>query len=81
MPTPSTAAVVYGGNQVEVVELTPGLHIMTNGNINDRNDERQEFVRRQLTLQKIDSAVAFLAVASRAFSRKPDSHGRRGVVV
>ena len=72
--------VVYGGNHVEAVELTPGLHIMTNGNIDDRRDERQEFVRRQLTLQKIDSAVAFLAVASRAFARKPDSHGRHGIV-
>ena len=72
--------VVYGGNHVEAIELTPGLHIMANGNIDDRHDERQEFVRRQLTLQKIDSAVAFLAVASRAFARKPDSHGRHGIV-
>ncbi|MEA1952753.1 MAG: NRDE family protein [Planctomycetota bacterium] len=73
--------VVYGGNHVAAVELTPGLHIMTNGNIDDRMDDRQEFVRRQLTLQKIDSSVAFLAVASRAFARKPDSQGRHGVVM
>lgn len=73
--------VVYGGNHVEAVELTPGLHIMTNGDIDDRRDDRQEYVRRQLTLQKIDSAVAFLAVASRAFARKPGAQGRHGVVM
>jgi uncharacterized protein with NRDE domain len=74
-------AVVYGGNTIEVVELTRGLHILTNGNLDDPNDERQDLVRRQLTLQKLDSAVAFLAVASRTFSRKPEPTGVRGIVV
>lgn len=73
--------VVYGGDRIEVVELTPGLHLMTNGRLNDPRDERQVFVRRFLTLQRLDSAVAFLAVASRTFSRKPDRDGRRGVVL
>ena len=74
-------AVVHGGSQIETRELTPGLHILTNGSIDDPRDERQEFIRRQLTLQKIESAVTFLAMASRTFSRKPDSSGRRGVVL
>jgi len=78
---PDYAAVVYGGERVEVVELQPGLHLLTNGQINNPNDSRQAFVRRLLTLQKLDSAVAFLAVASRTFSRKPDSAGRRGVII
>ena len=75
------AAVIYGGDKVEVVWLEPGLHLITNGDLNDRSDPRQEFVRRLLTLQRLDSSVAFLAVASRTFSRKPDARGRRGVVV
>jgi hypothetical protein len=75
------AAVVHGGNKVEVVELTPGLHVITSGNVNDPRDERHEFVRRMLTLHTLDSAVTFLAVASRVFSRKPDGEGRRGVVL
>jgi len=74
-------AVVQGGNKVEIVELTPGLHVVTNGNVDDPRDERHEFVRRMLTLQTLDSAVTFLAVASRAFSRKPDNEGRRGIVI
>jgi hypothetical protein len=74
------AAVVYGGNQVQVVELSPGLHTLSNGNLDDVQDERHQFVRRMLTLHTLDSAVTFLAVASRAFSRRLDSEGRRGVV-
>ena len=75
------AAIVHGGDKIEIVELEPGLHIVTAGDVNDPRDERQQFVRRMLTLQTLDSSVAFLAVASRVFSRKPDSEGRRGVVV
>jgi uncharacterized protein with NRDE domain len=75
------AAVVYGGNKVEVMEITPGLHTITNGDMDDNHDERHELLRRMLTLHTLDSAVTFLAVASRTFSRKPDSNGRRGVVI
>ena len=75
------AAVVYGGHRVEVVELEAGLHTLSSGNLNDTKDERHEFVHRMLTLHTLDSAVTFLAVASRAFSRKLDSDGRRGVVL
>jgi hypothetical protein len=75
------AAVVYGGDETKIVEITPGLHVITNGNMDDYRDERHELVRRMLTLHTLDSAVTFLAVASRTFSRKPDSFGRRGVVL
>ncbi len=74
------AAVVYGGYEVQILEIKPGLHMFTNGKMDDTNDERQEFVRRQLTLQSLDSSVTFLAVASKTFSKKPDEYGRRGIV-
>jgi hypothetical protein len=75
------AAVVHAGNRVEAVELTPGLHLLSSGDMDDPHDPRHEFVRRMLTLHKFDSAVTFLAVASRVFSRRPDPVGRRGVVI
>ncbi len=75
------AAVVHGGDKIEIVDLEPGLHVITAGNVDDPRDERHEFVRRMLTLHTLDSAVTFLAVASRVFSRKPDGEGRRGVVL
>ncbi|MGO8745284.1 MAG: NRDE family protein [Thermoguttaceae bacterium] len=75
------AWVVYGGDTVERIEISPGLHLIGGSRLDDLSDERQEFIRRLLTLQRLDSAVAFLAVASRAFSRRSDSQGRRGVVI
>jgi uncharacterized protein with NRDE domain len=75
------AFVIHGGDVVETVELPPGLHMISNAGLNDYRDERQEFVRRLLTLQRLDSAVAFLAVASRTFARESDNEGRRGVVI
>ena len=75
------AAVIYGGPRVEVVELQPGLHTLSSGNLDDAKDDRHDFIRRMLTLHTLDSAVTFLAVASRAFCRKADSEGRRGVVL
>jgi hypothetical protein len=75
------ALVVHGADVVQIVELSPGLHVVSQNDADNLADERQELVRRLLTLQRLDSAVAFLAVASRTFSRKPDAEGRRGVVL
>ncbi|MDO4569260.1 MAG: NRDE family protein [Planctomycetia bacterium] len=77
----SQAFVVYGGNEASMQEISPGLHLFSTGKMDDLNDERQEFVRRQLTLQRLDSSVTFLAVASKTFAKKQDAQGRRGVVI
>lgn len=77
----NSGGVVYGGDEVEVEKLRPGLHLLSSSRMDDHRDPRQEFVRRLLTLQRLDSAVSFLAVASRAFSRKPDEMGKRGIVI
>ena len=74
-------AVVYGGDSVEIELLRPGLHMLSSSRMDDRNDQRQEYVRRLLTLHRLDSPVAFLAAASGAFSRTTDVTGRRGVIV
>ena len=77
----SSGGVAYGGSEVEVEMLKPGLHVLTGNRMDDREDQRQEYVRRLLTLHRLDSSVAFLAAASGAFSRTPDVTGKRGVVV
>jgi hypothetical protein len=76
-----TGAVVHSSGEIEVLPLSPGLHILTSSSLDDPEDPRQEFVRRMMTLQRLDSAVAFLAAASRVFSKKADAEGRRGLVV
>ena len=53
------ALVVHGADTVQIVELSPGLHIVSQNDVDNLTDERQELVRRLLTLQRLDSAVAF----------------------
>lgn len=76
-----SGGVVYGGDEIETEMLRPGLHILSSKKLNDYYDQRQEFVRRLLTLQRLDSSVSFLAIASKTFSKRPDETGKRGVVV
>lgn len=77
----TSGGVAYGGNEIGVEMLKPGLSLLTANRLNDRTDARQEFIRRLLTLQRIDSAVAFLALASKTFSRCPDAEGKRGIIM
>ncbi len=77
----TSGGVVYGGNEVEVESLRPGLHVLSGSRMDDERDQRQEYVRRLLTLHRLDSSVAFLAAASDAFSRSPDLTGKQGVVL
>lgn len=72
---------VHGGDDPEVVELIDGLNIICNGDVNDPRDERQKLARRLLTLQTLDSAVKFLAVASKAFARPSAAPERPGMIV
>jgi uncharacterized protein with NRDE domain len=76
-----SGGVVYGGNYVSIEKIRPGLHILSANKLDDPSDSRQEFLRRQLTLRRIDSAVSFFAEASRTFSLKPDSSGKWGVLL
>jgi len=76
-----SGGVVHGGNDIDIETFKPGLHILTENRVNDPSDYRQEFVRRLLTLQRVDSAISFFAVASRAFSSSPDASGKMGVLV
>jgi len=76
-----SGGVVYGSDQIEVEMLRPGLHMLSENRLDDREDRRQEYVRRLLTLHRLDSAVAFFAAASGTFSRKPDVTGKRGIVI
>jgi hypothetical protein len=73
--------VVHGGDQIEVVELNPGLSIIGNYDLDDPRDERVKLCRRLLTLQTLDSPVKFLAVASKVFARAPSPPGRPSMVM
>jgi hypothetical protein len=73
--------VIHGCEEAEVVQLHEGLSIVSNGDVNDRRDERVQMALRLLTLQTLDSPVKFLAVASKVFARAPSPPGRPSMVV
>ena len=73
--------VVHGGDMLHAVELPPGLNLIANGDLNDPNDARLVMARRLLTLQQLDSAVKFLAIASKVFARRPSPPGRASIVI
>jgi hypothetical protein len=75
------AWVVHHDASDEVVEMEPGLHVIGSRNMNDPRDERGQMARRLLTLQTLDSAVKFLAVASRVFARNITTPGRPSMVI
>ncbi|MCG8583992.1 MAG: NRDE family protein [Pirellulales bacterium] len=75
------AGVIYGDEMVDRIPLEAGLHFITDGNLNNPRDERQGLARRLLTLQQLDTAVAFLAVASNVCARRSIGPNRPEIVM
>lgn len=73
--------VVHGGNEINACELEQGLSIVTNRDVNDRNDARGSMAQRLLTLQTLDSPVKFLAIASKVLARSPIAPNRPSMVI
>lgn len=57
--------VVQAHDEIRVLPLEPGLHLITNGELNDPYDPRLRFARRQFEQSAYDSAAGFLDVAAR----------------
>lgn len=73
--------VVQGGRPVEVLPLTPGLHLLTNGNLNDPDDMRQKYAR-SLFAPRFPRTIDDFVKASRAvLSTGPDAAGERTILV
>jgi hypothetical protein len=72
---------VHGGDEVNVVEMPEGLSVVADNDLNDPKDERVTLALRLLTLQRLDSPVKFLAVASKVFSRGPTPPGRPSIII
>ena len=76
-----TPLVVHGGDKVEMVELSPGLHVITNGNVDDPQDERHEFVRRMLDPAHARFGRDVPGGGQPGLLAQAGRHGRRGVVM
>jgi len=62
-------AIVSGGDQVEVLTLTPGLHLITNGEPNDLRDSRQTYARTLFAKRFPNSLDSFVTVSRDILAR------------
>lgn len=76
-----SAYVVYGGDEIESIELEPGLHLISDGDINDENDARLQLAREMFEREPINDADRFLNVATKVMSYKADVEGDPGIIV
>lgn len=58
-----TAHVLHAGATLQTVRLTPGLHLLANGDLDDPRDPRLRLVRERLTAANPATAEAFLTAA------------------
>lgn len=65
----TSACVIHGGDVLERIDLPPGLHLLTNADVNDPADRRQRLARRMLAAPgyaaKTGSATAAFVAAAR----------------
>jgi uncharacterized protein with NRDE domain len=61
----SRAIVVHAGTRIEVREISPGLSVVTNGDLNAESDPRIARVRNELDTSAIHDANSWVAAARR----------------
>lgn len=74
-------AIVIGADQVEVVPLVPGLHLLTNGDPNDLRDSRLTYARTLFAKRFPNSLDSFVAVSRDILSRHSDDMHQPTIVL
>lgn len=70
------ALVVHGGDLLEVIPLPPGLHLLTNGDVNDEGDPRQRLARELFAAARPASADEFVTAARGVCSYRQADNSR-----
>ena len=73
--------VVESGDRLEVVQLTPGLHLLANCDLDDAGDVRQDYARELFAPRFPRSAGDFVAAAKFVMAQGVDETGRKTVLV
>jgi uncharacterized protein with NRDE domain len=63
-------AVVHAGHQVEICDLDPGLHILTNGDLNDPDDRVHTLSRRLIDPDNLKTMERFIEVTAAVCAHK-----------
>jgi hypothetical protein len=75
------AFVVQFAEALQVNELSPGLHLMTNWALDDRTDDRQLLARYLFAARFPHSVDSFLERSAEICRQGPDAQGRFGIVL
>ncbi len=75
------ATVVHGGDRIETIDLTPGLHLIGNTDLDDANDPRQQLARQLLSERRLSSAKDFIDAARAVLAFRPDSTNPTSIVL
>jgi len=76
-----SATVVHGGDRIEVVHLDPGVHVLTNGDVDDPIDVRQTFARKFLIARYPNSVESFVHRAVELCRYRADDLGQPTIVL
>ena len=76
-----TAAVVHGGDEIEVVALEAGVHLLTNGDVNDPHDFRQRFARQFLARSYPNTPRSFIDHTAKLLRQGPDELGQPTIIL
>jgi hypothetical protein len=71
-----SGTIVEAGDELRFIAMTRGLHLLTNGPVNDPLDPRQALAREMFAVEAPRDVPSFLAVARRVCSQGPDGQGR-----
>ncbi len=64
------ASVIHGGRDIEVIEMQPGLHLLTNGNLDDPDDRRQGLAQRLMAASPLTSVDGFMERTAKLCAHK-----------
>jgi len=67
---------IEAGDELHEIAMTPGLHLVTNGRVNDPRDARQELSREMFSAASLADVGSFLQTARRVCRQGPDKLGR-----
>ncbi len=74
-------AVVHGGKEIRYEELRAGLHLITNHDLNDENDDRLRYFRSLYANKDVQTAADFMATTANICGQGPDVDNERTIVV
>ncbi|REJ69798.1 MAG: hypothetical protein DWQ31_03170 [Planctomycetota bacterium] len=76
-----SAFVTEGGDEVETIDLEPGLHLMATGNVDDEEDPRILLASEMFAAEPTDDAGSFLRVATKVMSYHAENPDEPSIVI